>query len=785
MTSLNEAEAARALRAASASVETSPDPSVPPTADEPSPVTVALDLAAARADRTAKADSWLRDLLGSADGVALVAVGGYGRSEMGPGSDLDVVMLHDGRPDVVQIADKIWYPIWDAGWKLDHSVRTVAEAVAVANSDMKAALGMLHARHIAGVPDLTARLREHAFGQWRARASKRLPELREMVRERAERLGEVAFLLEPDLKEARGGLRDVHALEAIAAAWVAAGPGPAVRSAYRRLIDVRDTLQDVAGRSTTRMVAQEQDAIATRLGMADADELLRAVSEAARTVSYASDVTWRAVEGSLRRRPKAERKPVAEGVVEQDGEVVLARGVDPASDPTLVVRAAAAAAQVGLPLSPPTVDLLASKSPPMPVPWPPAALAAFVALLGAGRASLVVIEALDQAGLMAKLIPEWESVRYRRQHNPLHRYTVDRHLVEAAIEAAALTRNVARPDLLLLGALFHDIGKGADGDHSIAGAAMMPAICARFGMNERDTAALTTMVRYHLLITQTATRRDLDDPATVAVVAEAVGSPLVLELLHALSEADARATGTPMWDDWRARLVADLVRRTAAALAGEPLAEQQADMPAEVVKLAELGELAVIFDSGSGSSTVTVIAPDQPGLLWRSAGVLALHRLGVRAATATSIGPTAVTIFEVEPTYFSDVDPVRIRDDMRRAIEGGLDVAQKLARREASAAGRKAVATPPARVLLPGGASDQATVIEVRAHDRPGLLFTVTKVLATEGLDVRSARVETLGAEVVDAFYVTDRAGRPLAADRAESVRRGVEEALTSSGPRP
>jgi [protein-PII] uridylyltransferase len=285
-------------------------------------------------------------------------------------------------------------------------------------------------------------------------------------------------------------------------------------------------------------------------------------------------------------------------------------------------------------------------------------------------------------------------------------------------------------------------------------------------MNERDTAALTTMVRYHLLITQTATRRDLDDPATVAVVAEAVGSPLVLELLHALSEADARATGTPMWDDWRARLVADLVRRTAAALAGEPLAEQQADMPAEVVKLA-------------------VIAPDQPGLLWRSAGVLALHRLGVRAATATSIGPTAVTIFEVEPTYFSDVDPVRIRDDMRRAIEGGLDVAQKLARREASAAGRKAVATPPARVLLPGGASDQATVIEVRAHDRPGLLFTVTKVLATEGLDVRSARVETLGAEVVDAFYVTDRAGRPLAADRAESVRRGVEEALTSSGPRP
>jgi [protein-PII] uridylyltransferase len=179
-----------------------------------------------------------------------------------------------------------------------------------------------------------------------------------------------------------------------------------------------------------------------------------------------------------------------------------------------------------------------------------------------------------------------------------------------------------------------------------------------------------------------------------------------------------------------------------------------------------------------------VIAPDQPGLLWRSAGVLALHRLGVRAASATSIGPTAVTVFDVEPTYFSEVDPARIQDDMRRAIEGGLDVAQKLARREATAATRKSIALPPATVLLPGGASDKATVLEVRAHDRPGLLFTVTRVLAAEGLDVRSARVETLGAEVVDAFYLTDRGGRPLAAERAEAVRRAVEEALRGSGPR-
>jgi [protein-PII] uridylyltransferase len=546
-------------------------------------------------------------------------------------------------------------------------------------------------------------------------------------------------------------------------------------------------LQDVAARAATRMVAQEQPAIAEKLGLSGADELLRTVSEAGRTIAYASDVTWRSVEGSLRRRPKAERKPLAEGVVEQDGEVVLARGVDPASDPVLVLRAAAAAAQAGLPLAPPTVDVLANSSPAMPVPWPNAARDALVALLGAGRPALVVFEALDQAGLITRLIPEWEPVRYLRQRNPLHRFTVDRHLVEAAIEAAAFTRQVSRPDLLLLGALLHDIGKGYGGDpdgpagsadHSLAGAQVVPQIAARLGINARDTQVLVAMVRHHLLLPHTATRRDLDDPVTVSRVADTVGSRQLLELLATLTEADSRATAPGIWDDWRSRLVADLVRRTDAVLAGSPIPMPDADLPLPVRTLANRGELAVVADDADGASRVTVIAPDQPGVLWRSAGVLALHRLGVRAATATSVGPTAVTIFEVEPTHFGEIEPARIRDDMRRALDGSLDLVERLARRASSAVTRKTIALPPPRVLLPGDASDSATVIEVRAHDRPGLLFTVTRVLASEGLDVRSARVETLGAEVVDAFYVTDAAGLPLLAERAEAVRLAVEEAL-------
>lgn len=740
-------------------------------------MTIDETLQSARAVRTARADSWLSELLADADGVALVAVGGYGRRDLGSGSDLDVVMLHDGRPDIVAVADKVWYPIWDSGTKLDHSVRTVKEAVAVAAADMKAALGMLYARHVAGDPDLTARLREHCLKDWRSRATKRLPELHEMVLDRAERVGDVAFLLEPDLKEARGGLRDVHALEAIAAAWVAAGPGAVTRAAHRSLLDVRDVLQDVTDKATTRLVAQEQTAVAEALELPDADELLRIVSQAGRTIAYASDLTWRSVEGALRRRPKAARKPLAEGIVEHDGEAVLARGVDPSSDAMLPLRAAAAAAQAGLPLAPPTVELLASKSPALREPWPVGARDSLVALLGAGEPAVVVFEALDQSGLLAKLIPEWESVRYRRQRNPLHRYTVDRHLIQTAVEASALTRDVARPDLLLLAALFHDIGKGGHGDHSKVGSDLMPRIAARIGLRQRDADVLATLVRHHLLLPQTATRRDLDDPATIAMVADTVGTPEVLELLRALSEADGRATGPGMWDDWKASLVNTLVNRVAALLAGAEIPLPDDELPAPVLELARRGQLAVIAEGTTEASRITVIAPDRPGLLCRSAGVLALHRLGIRAATATSVGDTAVTVFDVDPSFLAEVDAGRIREDLRRALEGTLDVGQRLAKRAASASSAKS-ALPAPRVLLAAHASSSATVLEVRAHDQPGLLFTVTQTLAAHGLDVRTARVETLGAEVVDAFYLTDRLGAPLSPAASESVRRAVEEAL-------
>ncbi|MEU2689443.1 [protein-PII] uridylyltransferase [Streptomyces hygroscopicus] len=809
-------------------------------------------------------DQWLAALLtggaetaGIGRGVALVAVGGYGRGELSPRSDLDVLLLHDGsadRPALAALADHLWYPVWDMGLALDHSVRTLDEARSTAAEDLKVQLGLLDARHIAGDAALSADLRTAVLADWRAQAPGRLPELRELGQERAERHGELQFLLEPDLKEARGGLRDATALRAIAASWLADAPREGLDDARRRLLDARDALHLSTGRATDRLALQEQDQVAEALGLLDADALLRQIYESARTISYASDVTWREVERVLRARSAArprlrgllggrggraggrsgagrgtdgERSPLAEGVVEQDGEVVLARAARPDRDPVLPLRAAAAAAQAGLPLSPHAVRRLSAAARPLPVPWPPEAREQLITLLGAGESTVGVWEALEAEGLVTRLLPDWERVRCRPQRNPVHRWTVDRHLVETAVRASALSRRVGRPDLLLVAALLHDIGKGWPGDHSVAGETIVRDVAARIGFDRADVSVLATLVRHHLLLIETATRRDLDDPATVRSVAEAVGTTATLELLHALTEADALATGPAAWSAWRGSLVADLVERVSAVLAGEPAddrstpqrttAEQERlaveawrtggpvlalharseALPPDGAGLRTGGTERPPEDADTGSEPIGVelliAVPDQPGVLPAAAGVLALHRLTVRAAdlrvvelpsgldAAAGTGGVLLLSWRVAAEYGSLPQAARLRNDLFRALDGSLDIVARLAEREAAYRTyprRRGAHAPPPRVTVAPGGSQLATVIEVRAQDAPGLLHRIGRALEDTGVAVRSAHVSTLGANAVDAFYVTDGSGAPLKPLRAAEVAREVERAL-------
>ncbi|WP_228986848.1 [protein-PII] uridylyltransferase [Micromonospora sp. DH13] len=727
---------------------------------------------AARRARAAAFERWLVPLLPDRPGIALVAVGGLGRRQCAPYGDLDLVLVHAGVPGMDELAPQLWYPIWDAGLRLDHSVRTLAEALSVAQDDVKVALGLLDARYVAGDRELADTLARTAADHWRRTAVRQLPALREITEARWQAHGELAFLLEGDLKEAAGGLRDVGILRAIATAGITDALRPAVRAAHLRLLDTRDALHEQAGRRVDRLVAQERDGVAARLGLRqpagdatsgavaphDGDVLLRRVAGDARTVSHALDDAWRAADRLRSRRrgsdPRPVRRPVARDVVEHDGELVLARtAIGARPDPSLSLRMAAAAATTRLPIARATCEWLAAYCPPLPSPWPPAARAALITLLGAGPGLVPAWETCDRYGLIDGWLPEWTRLRSLPQHNPVHRYTLDRHLVQTAYEASRHTRDVDRPDLLLLGAFLHDIGKGLAGDHSTVGAPLAEAVAARIGLPGPEAALIGTLVRLHLLLPDVATRRDLSDPVTIARVAEAVGDGTTLDLLHALVRADAAATGPAAWSDWKGRLVAELVARVRTALDTGVLPAPPAPDPALLD-----GPLPVVHLTGD---RVAVAAADRRGLLATVAGCLALHRLEVLSADASTVDGRALVECRVQPRYGLPPDPIALGGDLRRAVAGDVSVTQRLRGRALAARGSGAAP----RVVWHRDAATDAVLLELRAADAAGLLYRVTCALDEAGAQVRAARISTLGGDVVDAFYLVG--GWPADDERA------------------
>lgn len=716
-------------------------------------------------------DEWLTELLPDVAGLALVAVGGYGRGELAPGSDLDVVLVHDKRTDATAIADQIWYPIWDAGFRLDHSVRTVKAALSLADTDLWVGLGLLDARWIAGGRDLAEELATGAHRQWRDRAKRRLPELEESVRTRHQRFGAVAFELEPDLKEGDGGLRDFTVLRALEVALPAVDLTSDLLEAADLLFGVRVALQRVSGRRDERLLLDYQDEVARVIGCSDADDLMRDVSRAGRTVAWHVEDAWRAaratLEGPRGRTSGGGDVAVAEGIVLRDGELALRADADLASDPTLLLRLADISANRAQAIARPTLRRLVAEAPVLPEPWPVAARDALVGFLGAGTTAIPVFETLDRYELVNRVLPEWDAVRSKPQRNAFHRFTVDRHLMECAARAAVLTRTVSRPDLLLIGALFHDIGKGFPGDHTEAGMTIVAQLGERMAFEPSDVDTLVGMVRDHLLLPSVATSRDLDDPDVIAAVAEQVGDVGLLRLLGALTEADSLATGETAWSDWKSRLVATLVIRVARVLEGHRPESGSPSADADDDVVARVGE-GVLVEGDDRS--VTIATPDGPRVFSRVVGVLALHGQSVRAAAVRSIpnGP-AISRFELEPNHPGAKSPdwTVVAGDVERILRGELPLEPRL--EELSQRSRRlqrptAAWSPEARVFVDNEGSRAATIIEIRAADATGLLFRITCAFADLDLDIRSARVMTMGHEVVDTFYVVTRDGTKIGA---------------------
>jgi [protein-PII] uridylyltransferase len=555
----------------------------------------------------------------------------------------------------------------------------------------------------------------------------------------------------------------------------------ALDRAYDVLGDARVELQRRAGSASNKLTLQDQDGVADALGYVDADSLMAAVSEAARTIAWTSDDTWRRIRSSLHGphgRLAHRDREIRPGVVVRDGEIRVAVDVLD-TEPSLPLQVAAAAAEHDAPIQRDALALLAERAPPLPDPWAPAARTAMVDLLLTGHGAVPVIEALDQVGLWVRVLPEWANVRSRPQRNAYHRFTVDRHLVETAANAGERAGGISRPDLLVVGALLHDIGKGYPGDHTEAGIEVVPAIAARMGFDQDDIDTLVCLVANHLLLADVATRRDLDDPGTIERVAALIGSPTRLQLLAVLTEADSLATGPSAWGTWKAGLVDGLVERTGHVLRGGAATEVAYDHGLSDVQQALL-DAQQLHIQGDGNDLV-IVAEDEPGLFARVAGVLTLHGIGVLAASAhTDKSGWILDEFTVETDVGRAVEWMPVAVDIERVILDRAALDARIERKIAAYAPRPTVTgTTVTAVRFDNDVSANATVIEVHARDRIGLLYRVSDVIANARLDIRSAKVQTMGPHAVDSFYVCHHDGGKLTEDDARStLERDIITAL-------
>jgi [protein-PII] uridylyltransferase len=805
--------------------------------------------------------------------VAVVAVGGYGRGEVSPHSDVDLLVLVDDRrrPSPEDLRGLL-YPLWDAGFQVGHAVCSPREAIERARGDLEAATSLLEARLVAGpvglMDEMTGRRR-----RWLERDGRRLARrLLEVTAERHLRVERAGWVLAPDLKQDVGGLRDLHAVGWLAA--VAGWPRPAGRPELVRagelLLAVREALHGQTRRKTDRVRADLQPAVAKALGLDGTDgvdQLMAAVHTAARTVEYLAAVETRTLAERLLGGPRRSglvRRLEPGDIRLEDGLLVVdptdagyaatssagggapsgrvaqrgeggaslstaprsagprsAAEDNPQAEVLLAMRLLAARARTGRQIARPTLAWLERTFDRTPLEgWSEPLRAAFMTVLR-GPEAVGACELLDHVGGWTVLLPEWASVRGRVQHDPWHRYTVDGHAFAAAAEVTRLLEQDERAartaeaagdlDALYLAAIFHDIGKGSGEDHSVAGELLTRRALARMGLDADELEEVAVLVRHHLLLVETATRRDLDDPSVVEGVAAALGSPRRLRLLHLLTVADGLATGPAAWNDWKGTLVADLAARVLHVLErgtapgpGDPEAlarKAEAARPALAGKAARLlatlpdsypsavdvdelaEELELLADppgpggvryrvdpSGDGHGLVTVCAADRPGTLARTTGVLALHRVSVLRAHAwsTSAG-LALQRFAVQAP--ATLRWERLGADLDAAWAGRLAVEARL-ERKARDYRPPAPLEPDVRVLPDESA--HSTVVEVRAADALGLLHAIAAALGDLDLDVRVAKIDTLGDRVVDTFYVRSPWGAKLSDDQAGELELAI-----------
>jgi [protein-PII] uridylyltransferase len=814
------------------------------------------------------ADTILLDLyhasLGAAgmsdpSGVALVALGGYGRRELAPYSDIDLMFLyaplHEQQARALSTA--ILHTLWDLGFQVGHSLRTIADCRVMGRSDLTVRTALMEARWLAGDRELfiefTQNYRVAVSGKGvQEFVAQKLAERRQEY----SRYGSTNFLLEPNLKKGRGGLRDLHLLKWTALArrgtssfeeltvggLLSAGDATALWEAQEFLWRIRNDLHFYAFRAQDILTFDEQIRIAGLRGFKDLPHLLAVeqfMQQYYRHSTRICDLTARFVSQAMQRTAwqrlaawlPARRIERYFALTRDDITVPPDLRAEALSDSGRILRLFHLAQMYGLNVADDLVQELPERIAAVPdtAYRSGAARRWFLAILsGPGRVA-ETLAAMHRACLLERIIPAFGTVRGLMQFNAYHKYTVDQHSLLAVGQVEELGsgqglvgrvyREIRRKDLLHLAVLLHDVGKGQEEDHSLIGERIALDVANLLGLGEHDTQLLVFLVRQHLLMANTAFRRDSSDEKVVLRFARQVGTPEALKMLLVLTAADISAVGPGVMTPWKDTLLGDLFLKTHKELAGGDETEtayeggarvQQvrqaalarleqrypsawlarqleawpdhylAAMPVErlvahlewLAKLAEAPALVdAQYDQALGTTDYTVYTNDSltPGIFSKIAGVLAAKGVQILdAQIVTLTDGVVVDVFRVtDPDCPEDVRARRFRDisgAIVGVLEGRYSVEELL--QEATRFGQARQGVPlrePTVVQVDNDTSDRYTIIDVFADDRQGLLYVITSAIFDLGLSVHAARISTKLDQVVDVFYVTDRTGGKIA----------------------
>lgn len=815
------------------------------------------------------------------DPFAIIALGGYGRQEQCIHSDVDLLILF--ARDVPEVADtliaEMVYPLWDMGLEIGHATRSIEECIDLAKNDAGVLLSLLDARFITGMSRLHSSLMDGVREDILRRQSVSIMDwIFENSQTRHHRFGDSTYLLEPNLKDGQGGLRDYHAMLWVARirsnlmdledfeshGYLSHDELHQLREALDFIWYVRNHLHHLAGRRSDQLHFEHQIRLAKALkyeraeGQEPVERFLGKLHGQMEFIKQQHLMFFYEL-GYLKppKDTKTPRKQTRVKGLEINRDGVLGFTVPQiiTDTPGLLLKIFEESARLNVPLSADAgrsvrefghlVDETLGTSVPM--------TRSFERILLAPAPTFDVLNEMLNTGLLVRLIPEMQGIVDRIQYNEYHLYPVDKHSLRVVRTikrfdsteqrekdplSAELYKDLKHPKLLLWAALLHDIGKGASReDHARKGAEMVLAILADRGFRKRERETVSFLVKEHLLLAKTATRRDINDEEIAILCARIIQDPERLKMLYLLTVADSRATGPKAWSDWTATLLRTFFLKLLGVLEKGELASQRAVKAVEKKKLRVLGsalssqersDLEALVDTmspryllyvsakemldhikvynrledkdlvwditeSSDSSTrrVTLCAKDRPGTFSKIAGIFTLHNINILDVQVyTWRNNIALDIFEVTPPpdpIFEEERWQRAETDLLSALSGNLDLESALAEKIAHYRSTKPNAMMKApQIIIDNSNSSFFTIIDVFTYDFPGLLYSITDALYKCELDIRIAKIATKVDQVVDVFYVRDFDGQKIdSPDKVAEIKAAIQRVLPGIVPNP